>query len=384
MIISASFQVFLLLVLLIQVVRSTDPSLDCPPATVCYAIDESASINDNEFKQQTNALSVITQEFDALSPNSTYSAVGFAKVATVVQEPTKNLATFLDSLKNNPRSGGGTSLGSGLLACYDLLKTMPDPRVIVLVTDGMDRIAPMGLDVDDDIKDDGITIATIGVGPDADADELKMIASDETLYRSVDDFADFSDSIAKIVRLLCKAIPSLSSSPSVPASVHPSPSSATSLEPSASPSVSTPVVASESKAPHTRGKKCAEVQCGQCGKKLECYVNSGSLELDEAITKVIKSKSKFCIWKRRFTDCGQICAPSTAISCGYGKTFPASRGKGRKHVSYTCSSSGGKKHEYVTSIASYRVCIKNGILSIRCQARSCPNMGKAFRCDMNC
>lgn len=382
MTINISFHILLLFVILIQVAKATDPSLDCPPATVCYAIDESASINDHEFKQQTDALSTITQQFDGLSPNSTYSAVGFAKTATVVQEPTKNLAAFLEALKNNPRSGGGTSLGAGLLACYDLLKSVSDPRVIVLVTDGMDRIAPMGVDVDDDIKNDGITIATIGVGPDADADELKMIATDDSLYRSIDDFADFSDSIAKIVRLLCKAIPSLSASPSVSASVHPSPNVGTTSQPSVAPRESTSVVAS--KAPPTRGKKCAEVQCGQCGKKLECYVNSGSLDLDEAIKNVIMSKAKFCTWKRRFTDCGQICAPTTTISCNYGKGFPGSRGNGKKRASFVCSSGKGKKHVYLANVASYRVCIKNEVVSIRCQAQSCPRIGKAYRCDMSC
>lgn len=370
--------------LLLQIVSATDSTLDCPPATFCYAIDESASISDVEFRQQTNALSTITRDFDTLSPNSTYAAVGFAKTASVIQEPTKNLMTFLTSLSTNTRSGGGTALGSGLLACSKLLSTMPDPRVIVLITDGMDRKDPLGLDVDDDIKASGITIATIGVGDDVDADELKMLATSEDLYRSIDNYADFSDSIAKIVRLLCKAVPSLSASPSVSPSMHLSPSETPPSKPSASPVASISVPAPTTSLPPTK-KTCTEVQCGQCGKKLECYVNSGSDDFDKAVSKVIHSKAKFCTWKRRFTECGQICGPTTTVNCIYGKSVSSSRGKRSKRGSYLCSSKKGYgKRVYMSSVASYKVCIKGDVTTVRCMMRSCPYIGKALRCDIAC
>lgn len=354
--------------------------LDCPPATVCYAIDESVSIDMTEFEQQTNALSIITQEFDQLSPNSTYAAVGFSKTASIIQEPTKNLKTFLSSLKSNEQAKGGTSLGSGLEACHDLLRSVPDPRVIVLITDGMDRVAPFGLDVDDAIKSEGITIATIGVGDDVDVEELKQIATDENLYRSINDYSDFSDSIAKIVRLLCKAIPSMSASPSLSPSYTVPPSIAPSEDPSVAPTSSVEPVPST---PSTR-RKCTIVECGQCGGDLECYVNSGSAEMDQAVNRFVTSKRRFCTWKRWFTDCGQICGNISKINCLHGKSFPKSRGRSYRGSSYFCSSKSRGKPTRMSSVASYKVCVKDGEVTVKCVKRTCHGSVKGLRCDSTC
>lgn len=198
----------------------------CPTANICYAIDESGSINSSEFQEQTDALVAITNQFSQLAGGSSFSAVGFSTTAEVVSAPTTDVTAFNNALTNNPQVRSRTSSGSGLELCREQLNSVSDPRIILLFTDGQDNVNPRGTAVAPGIKADGITIATVGVGNNVNVNDLQAIATRPDLYTSVSDFSMLASSVSNIVDALCTAV-----SPS------PSPSATPSSTPSATPSV---------------------------------------------------------------------------------------------------------------------------------------------------
>lgn len=184
----------------------------CDTLSVCYAIDDSASISDFQFDQQIEAIVDITKSFSSKSFRSSFSAVAFTDTAnpTIVSSPTSDISSFISSLEGIVRRNGGTGSGYGLSQCAKLLEDTPSPRVIVLITDGEDNtnILPEGNGqyVAGELKARNYVIATIGVGSGTSNEALKMIASTENLYTSITSFGTFADSVDSVVVTLCTEI----------------------------------------------------------------------------------------------------------------------------------------------------------------------------------
>lgn len=115
------------------------------------------------------------------------------------------------------------------------------------------------------------------------------IASRPDLYTPVTDFSAFQMAVVGIVDALCIAVTQTQSASSSVSTTH---------SVSATLSASTSTSASDAAVP-----LCAQVQCGKCGSRLECIVNSGSPKLDHAVCAVVTSCNKFCPKKPQEDGC---------------------------------------------------------------------------------
>lgn len=243
------FQFFSAVLLCTAVIAATPPSTfktsrvkTCPPANICYAVDESSSLSSKSFSLQTTALISLTQSLSQSLPDSLFSAVSFATTASLLIPLNSDLLLFTSLLASNTQSGGATSSGSALLLCADILANRENP-VIILVTDGRDNVGPKGVDEYEKVKEQGITIASVGVGDGADGSSLREMASYTNLYIGVDSFDVLAEEIVHIAHNLCpqhspsmsvsttpsssplislSSIPSVTSFPSIPISMMPS------------------------------------------------------------------------------------------------------------------------------------------------------------------
>lgn len=126
-----------------------------------------------------------------------------------------------------------------MLKCAGILDgTSGDPqlkagqKVIVLVTDGADNIAPLGTNVAPSLKDGGFVLAAIGIGPAWSKRDLQGIASKSQLYKRFNTYDEFAVGMAAFAQSFCDI------QGAVPPS--PSPTSSTSPEPLGLPSITKP------------------------------------------------------------------------------------------------------------------------------------------------
>eukprot|EP00178_Gracilaria_changii_P014406 TRINITY_DN40610_c0_g1_i1.p1 TRINITY_DN40610_c0_g1~~TRINITY_DN40610_c0_g1_i1.p1 ORF type:complete len:334 (-),score=43.14 TRINITY_DN40610_c0_g1_i1:457-1458(-) len=321
------------LVLLLGLLRLASSQSSCVPLNVCFAIDESGSISPTEFMQQTEALVAIAELLTTFAPGSTLSAVGFSTSAELVQAPTTDInGIFIPAIEANPQIGSSTSSGSGLLLCQTQLAGASDPRIIVLLTDGVDNETPFGTAVAPDIQNDGITIATVGVGDGINTADLQTIASSPDLFTFVDDFSVFLQSVEDIVETLCP-------------------------EP-----------------------ECVNIDCAKCGQVLECYVNSGFPEVDQRICDVVLDESQFCTTRRGDgTACLQQCKGRQGVQCFTGTSFgscPEMIGSNPKCMG---GAARGRPAD-LSNFASYTVCTPmDGSVEVTCLNDKCES-GSSCSC----
>lgn len=76
-------------------------------------------------------------------------------------------------------------------------------KVIVLVTDGQDNIAPFGADVAPTLKESGFMLATMGIGGFVSKKDLKAIASVPSLFLRFKNYKKFESKVGKIAQDLC-------------------------------------------------------------------------------------------------------------------------------------------------------------------------------------
>lgn len=393
---------------------------DCPPTSLCYAIDESRSVSAMDFTQMTDALLSITDEFSLLAPNSSFAAVGFETLAETISPLTTDLDAFKTALRDNAQFNGGSSSGRGLRRCRNLLRNAPNPRVILLIADGEDLPGtPQGVNVAPGIKEMGITIATVGVGRGIDSDALMEIASGPELFTPVSTFSTLPRSIFDILQSMCvdptpsvspspsvtpslSSIPSISVTPETPSPspstspfvmVSPTPSLASSMTPSSSPSETnvptTPPSPSASPSPTMKeDNMCLKADCARCGSVLECYVNTGDIINDIRACRLIRNSRSgicpdgnrpgsqtACRQSCRFLPRGVRCFPGQSfgtcpLDIPFGRRRRASRGP-KCQTKIRRRGSRRARPQAVETFASYNVCLKKRRGSVSCASPIC-------------
>ena len=157
-----------------------------------FVLDSSGSVNPTNFQIGLQFIIKVCQYFDISYPLGTRVAV-----ITYTNSPTIifHFNTFirkqdvLNAIAAIQYQGGGTRTDLALLEAYTKLFENPDngvrpkelgvPRVLVLLTDGRTAsgtdsiIQPSNL-----LRNEGVNIFVIGIGPNINKDELDIIASD--------------------------------------------------------------------------------------------------------------------------------------------------------------------------------------------------------------
>lgn len=213
---------------------STTPSITpafgpCDTVRVCFAIDETGSINSTAFQIEKDAVVLLASGIAQRSfGTSFFSAVGFATESELISPFTSSLAEFNTAVNNTTQMLGNTASGSGLQACQDLL-TSPGaapndlPGVVVLLTDGVDNREPAGAPVSVQLKNAGTIVAAIGIGDGGTPrEDLEILVSDPRLYVSTANFSRLLFRIPDAVTQLC-SLPSPAPATPTP-SISPSPS----------------------------------------------------------------------------------------------------------------------------------------------------------------
>eukprot|EP00181_Compsopogon_caeruleus_P000402 CAMPEP_0184678558 /NCGR_PEP_ID=MMETSP0312-20130426/1305_1 /TAXON_ID=31354 /ORGANISM="Compsopogon coeruleus, Strain SAG 36.94" /LENGTH=377 /DNA_ID=CAMNT_0027127377 /DNA_START=372 /DNA_END=1505 /DNA_ORIENTATION=- len=192
----------LLLWVSVAVVVTAQP---CAVNNICFAIDESGSIDATEFQTESNAVGTIATRIDSISSSvgitTKYGAYGFSDRVKLIS-PLAQLPSLLAAITANTQTPGATYTGAALTSCRTLLSSASGVRVVVLVTDGVPTDDPGPAAAA--IKANNIKLVTVGVGVTATAEALlKSLSSGPGFYINADNFTDLTTKISPIVQAIC-------------------------------------------------------------------------------------------------------------------------------------------------------------------------------------
>ena len=159
--------------------------------TVVMCIDTSGSMRARDVAPtRADAARAAARAFiDAVPAGTRVGIVSFSSGASVIATPTTDLDAVRDALERIPPPDGATAIGDALrLAAAQMTGT--GPRIVVLLTDGVNNRGADPIAASQDVGAHGITIETVGVGSsgsgeivpgtndpaDLDADALRAIA----------------------------------------------------------------------------------------------------------------------------------------------------------------------------------------------------------------
>lgn len=199
----------------------------CPLDYVCFALDESSSINSLKYEKEKGFVMDIALEVEKLSPDAFYSAVAFASQSVEIVANTQDLrGAFTTAIENRTKTSGSTNIGSGLNECFKQVgRRAESQRVIILMSDGVGfNFEPAVA-----IKNAGVAIVTVGIGKSANVAELRAIASKPQLFIKARDFSSLGKEVLKVTQDVCLAADLAASSAPTP-SPTPSPGPSSSHE----------------------------------------------------------------------------------------------------------------------------------------------------------
>lgn len=144
---------------------------------VCFAMDESGSIDASEWNAQVNFVLYLAFVHSLFNSGwSRYSAVAFGTGANLIVPLTPSYAVFQNAVTSYVKGGGGTNIGEGLKACQRTFEGQKCSRkTIVLLSDGFGTALAETVNA---IKATGTSIITIGIGSGVNFPLLQEIASD--------------------------------------------------------------------------------------------------------------------------------------------------------------------------------------------------------------
>jgi len=205
----------------------------CQIGSVCYAIDQSGSVDSTEYASFQNFTVTSARTIaNVAAGNTKYSAIAFANSAADIVNVTTDVEGVLipDIEKSDQtRQRGFTNIYDGMRACAAKLGRDTDgkARVMLLLTDGAhNRNGANSTNPIDDFKRDGMAIVTVGVGSSSADANLKEWASAPEFFIKTD-FNNITVLATQITNTACKAaqtvvsptpspVPGKSTSPQVP------------------------------------------------------------------------------------------------------------------------------------------------------------------------
>lgn len=173
----------------------------CRSKNLCFALDESGSIGEN-FPNITTTINDIVDRYADLAPGTSYSAVALGPNPQIISNLTSDVSAFKELVDQNQRDAGSTEdMGGAFRACSNLTSEGSRQQVILLLADG-DDAGGDAREVSADLQEQGITIATVGIGSNVNGDLLQEIASEPNLYTDVSDCSVLTDNIINITETI--------------------------------------------------------------------------------------------------------------------------------------------------------------------------------------
>lgn len=182
----------------------------CRSTNICFALDESGSIEPDNFISMSATVNVIVDRYADLAPGTFFSAVALAPSPPIISDLTSNASDFKEAIKENIQDAGGTEdIGSAFRVCANLTSQGSRQQVILLFADGEDEGSSSARETSTELQEQGITIATVGIGSGADSELLQDIASRPNLFTNVSEFSELGNSIIAITDTICISDPLL-------------------------------------------------------------------------------------------------------------------------------------------------------------------------------
>lgn len=154
----------------------------CPLNYICFALDQSGSINKQEYTKIQEITTKTALLLDNQAPNPTFYAVGFNDFFNIISPPTKNVYSFNDDVNDPVTTSGSTNMYAGVKQCYDYLETVHGNRAIVILSDGGETGTPSAESLVNMKLGSGIEVLTVGIGSSVDAASLRRLASASDFY----------------------------------------------------------------------------------------------------------------------------------------------------------------------------------------------------------
>lgn len=174
----------------------------CPIASVCFAIDQSGSIQPH-YATEIQFVLGIAATLDNRRRDVLYSAVGFSDSAAVIEPGTKRLPNLILSLVGTDPTFGRTDIYAGVSTCFSLQKDKPGKHIIVIMTDGVRSSGESASQLAGMINRAGNSfIIAVGIGPEVDHDQLTPLVATGSFYFPTT-FKELPKKIPDLVESIC-------------------------------------------------------------------------------------------------------------------------------------------------------------------------------------
>lgn len=179
-------------------VRATGCDATTSPVDVILVLDRSGSMGGSKIAAAKQAA---IQFVNQMGANDQVGVVSFNQTASLNQQLTTDKNSAVTAI-NGLTASGTTDIADGIVTAETELKSNRhrnnNAPVMIVLSDGRHNNGANLLQTATTVKNSGIEIITIGLGTDADEQQLRKVASSDNLYRyapSASDLAGIYQSI---------------------------------------------------------------------------------------------------------------------------------------------------------------------------------------------
>lgn len=174
----------------------------CPLANICFAIDQSGSIEPH-YGTEIEFVIGIAAALDNRRRDVSYSAVSFSDDASVIQKGTQRLPDLIGSLVGQEPSFGRTNIYAGLDSCFSLIGEKKGKNVIVVLSDGARTVGEPASELAGMINRSGKAfVIAVGIGADIDHSQLTPLVATGSFYFPTT-FKELPKKVPELVETLC-------------------------------------------------------------------------------------------------------------------------------------------------------------------------------------
>ena len=182
---------------------------------VVLVIDTSGSITPADYVREQNYVKSVVQSFDVGVNGVHIGFITFSTAANIRLNLTYNENLLLSTIDNTIQDKGETNIAGGIYAAIDVFNWGARdnvPKVMIFLTDGAANLPGTPVNAANEMlkaanlakaSPNNILIYAIGVGPNADPNQLALIATAQDYISTVADFATLSSTLASILETVC-------------------------------------------------------------------------------------------------------------------------------------------------------------------------------------